>query len=236
MEQPPVRLDDLISHVLAQHPDGGALQHLSDAVTTSSHLGDVADHLIGHFVDQARRSGATWTEIGQHMGVSKQAAQQRFVPRGSTDVDPPKGLFRRFTQRARHVVELARTEAQERGASEVTNEHVVLGLLGEPEGLAAQAITAVGVELEQVRFAVEVALGAPGKRAKSVRFGRGPKKTMELALREALHMGHNYIGTEHLLLGLLRNDKERAAKLLIDLGITHERAGEWIADTLAGMV
>ena len=229
----PVRLDDLISHVLAQHPEGDHLQRLSDAVATSTHLGEVADHLIGHFVDQARRSGATWTDIGQHMGVTKQAAQQRFVPRGSADAEVSKGFLRRFTQRARHVVELARSEAQERGASEVANEHVVLGLLGEPESLACLAIVALGVPLDQVRFAVEVALGEPGKRARSVRFGKGPKKTLELALREALHMGHNYIGTEHLLLGLLRNDRESAAKLLNDLGVTHERAAEWIGNTLA---
>ena len=235
MAQPPIRLDDLIEHVLAQHPDGPPLVHLSDAVSTSSHLGEVADHLIGHFVDQARRSGATWTEIGQHMGVTKQAAQQRFVPRGSDDMDVPKGFLGRFTKRARHVVQLSRDEAQNRGSSEVTNEHVVLGLLGEPEGIAGLAIVALGATHDDVRAAMERALGPAGKRARSVRFGRGPKKTLELALREALHMGHNYIGTEHLLLGLLRNDKERAAKLLVDLGITYERAGEWIAGTLAGM-
>ena len=57
----PVRLDDLIEHVINQHPDGDALQHLSDAMTTSTHLGEVADHLIGHFVDQARRAGASWS-------------------------------------------------------------------------------------------------------------------------------------------------------------------------------
>ena len=229
----PIRLDDLIEGIRKVHDD--PLEQLADAVLAAQHIGEVADHLIGHFVDQARRSGATWTEIGQHMGVSKQAAQQRFVPRGSADTDVSKGFFHRFTQRARHVVEVARNEAQERGASEVANEHVVLGLLAEPEGLACLAIVALGVELDQVRFAVDVALGAPGKRVRSVRFGRGPKRTLELALREALHMGHNYIGTEHLLLGLLRNEGESAAKLLVDLGITHERAGEWLADTLAGM-
>jgi hypothetical protein len=70
----PLRLDDLIGHVRERHPDGDALPHLSDAVQVSSSLGEVADHLIGHFVDQARRSGASWTEIGEYMGVSKQAA------------------------------------------------------------------------------------------------------------------------------------------------------------------
>ncbi len=76
MEQPPVRLDDLIGYVTSQ--DGTALDHVSAAVRISEYLGELADHLIGHFVDQARRSGASWTEIGQSMGVTKQAAQKRF--------------------------------------------------------------------------------------------------------------------------------------------------------------
>jgi hypothetical protein len=231
----PVRLDDLITFVLDQHPDGSPLEHLSEAVASSARLGEVADHLIGHFVDQARRSGATWTEIGQYMGVSKQAAQQRFIPRGSQDMDVPKGFLGRFTRRARRVVELARTEAQDRGAPEVANEHVVLAMLGEPEGIACLAIVALGVSLDQVREDMVSALGKVKRPAPSARFGRGAKKTLELALREALHMGHNYIGTEHLLLGLLRNERERAAKILVELGITHERAAEWIGGTLAGM-
>jgi hypothetical protein len=231
----PVRLDDLIEHVLAQHLEGSPLEHLSDAVDSSARLGEVADHLIGHFVDQARRSGATWTEIGQYMGVSKQAAQQRFIPRGSQDMDVPKGFLGRFTRRARRVVEEARTVAQDRFAAEVANEHVVLAMLGEPEGIACLAIVALGVSLDQVRDDMENALGKSKNPAVSVRFGKGAKKTLELALREALDMGHNYIGTEHLLLGLLRNQREQAAKILVDLGVTHERAAEWIGETLASL-
>ncbi len=82
------------------------LEQLTDAVLAAEALGDVADHLIGHFVDQARRSGASWTEIGKCMGVTKQAAQKRFVPRTPTDataMDPEAG-FSRFTPRARNVV------------------------------------------------------------------------------------------------------------------------------------
>src|ERR1700760_3246235 len=81
----PVRLDDLIAHVIGREPDADPLQHLSAAVAVSTDLGELADHLIGHFVDQARRSGASWTEIGEYMGVSKQAAQKRFVPRPGPD-------------------------------------------------------------------------------------------------------------------------------------------------------
>lgn len=72
-------LDELISTVKGRRPDGNALDHLSEAVALSNHLGELADHLVGHFVDQARRSGASWTLIGQSMGVTKQAAQKRFV-------------------------------------------------------------------------------------------------------------------------------------------------------------
>lgn len=89
-----VRLDDLIDAIKSSHTD--PLERLSGAVVVAEHLGDVADHLIGHFVDQARRSGASWTEIGTGLGVTKQAAQKRFVPKGSGDLDPKDG-FSRFT-------------------------------------------------------------------------------------------------------------------------------------------
>ncbi len=233
----PVRLDDLIIHVIDKNPDGNALQHLSDAVETSAQLGEAADHLIGHFVDQARRSGASWTEIGQHMGVTKQAAQKRFVPRESDDLDfPASGRLSRFTQRARTVVQKAKAEAQELRHGEVTSEHLVLGLLSEPDGLGAKAIVALGAPLGQVRSATLAVLG-PGRKSapRLIRFSRGAKKTIELSLRQALHLGHNYIGTEHLLLGLLHNDTDPAAGLLSSLGVTHDRAEEWLHAELAAL-
>src|ERR687889_2256750 len=88
-----VRLDDLIQAITRVHFD--PLEQLTDAVLAGEHLGEVADHLIGHFVDQARRSGASWTEIGRSMGVTKQAAQKRFVPKAGekpSQPDPHPGL------------------------------------------------------------------------------------------------------------------------------------------------
>src|SRR5919107_88991 len=109
----PVRLDDLISAIEQVHSD--ALDQLTDAVLAADHLGEVADHLIGHFVDRARRSGASWSDIGRSMGVSKQAAQKRFVARAeTTDLDPAQG-FSRFTARARNVVMAAQEEARAAG-------------------------------------------------------------------------------------------------------------------------
>src|SRR5215831_772888 len=112
MSQPPVRLDELIAYVKNQ--DGTALDHVSSAVRISEHLGELADHLIGHFVDQARRSGASWTEIGQCMGVTRQAAQKRFVPKEKADLEPGQG-FSRFTLRARNVVTASQDAAQAAG-------------------------------------------------------------------------------------------------------------------------
>src|SRR5713101_9644919 len=108
----PVRLDDLIEAIKKVHSD--VLDQLSGAVIAADHLDDVADHLIGHFVDQARRSGASWTDIGASMGVTKQAARKRFVPKGPgepSDLDMSQG-FSRYTPRARHVVVAAQEEAR----------------------------------------------------------------------------------------------------------------------------
>ncbi len=111
----PVRLDDLIDVIKQVHDE--PLEQLTDAVLAAESLGEVADHLIGHFVDQARRSGASWTEIGQCMGVTKQAAQKRFVPKTPTDADAldPNAGFSRFTDRARNVVVEAQNKAHDAG-------------------------------------------------------------------------------------------------------------------------
>src|SRR5438309_11886458 len=112
----PVRLDEMINTIKNVHSD--VLDQLSDAVLAAEHLGEVADHLIGHFVDQARRSGASWTDIGRSMGVTKQAAQQRFVPKDQP-IDPDQG-FSRFTTRARSAVVAAQEAARPAGNTEIT--------------------------------------------------------------------------------------------------------------------
>lgn len=231
----PVRLDDLIETIKKAHTD--ALDQLSDAVLLADHLGDLADHLIGHFVDQARRSGASWTEIGRSMGVSKQAAQKRFVPKVSAEplaFDPDQG-FGRYTPRARSAVVASMNEAQAAGHSAVRPEHLLLGLLTEPEALAAKAIAAQGVSLEAVREAATAALPPAGERATGViPFDPQARKALELTFREALRMGHNYVGTEHILLALL--ELEDGSGVLSGLGITKPAAEEHIKAALAAIV
>lgn len=211
-----IRLDELINAIKKVHTD--ALEQLSSAMIAAEHLGEVADHLIGHFVDQARRSGASWTEIGTSMGVSKQAAQKRFVPKGATpDLDPQEG-FSRFTVRARNVVMASMNEARAAGNDQIRPVHFVLGLLAEPEALAAKAITAQDVLLDSVRQAATAALPpATGSVPDLIPYDADGKKAMELTFREALRLGHNYIGTEHILLALL--ELEDGAGVLSGLGI-----------------
>ncbi|MEU5576418.1 Clp protease N-terminal domain-containing protein [Streptomyces huasconensis] len=230
--QPPtVRLDDLIEAIKKVHTD--ALDQLSDAVIAADHLGDVADHLIGHFVDQARRSGASWTDIGKSMGVTRQAAQKRFVakkPGETNDLDPSQG-FSRFTPRAKSILMAAHNEAKAAQHDEIRTEHLVLGLLSEPEALAAKAITAQGVSLDDVRRAALDALPATAAEVPElVPYDAGARKVLELTFREALRLGHNYIGTEHILLALI--EFEDGEGPLTGLGLGKEEITASVVDFL----
>jgi len=237
MERLPVRLDDLIEYVRRQHPEGDPLERLSDAVLVAEYLGELADHLIGHFVDQARRAGASWTEIGQSMGVTKQAVQKRFVARKSDqDESFPAGAFARFTDRARNVVIKAQEEARRAGNEQIGTEHLVLGLLHEPDGLAVRALEALGVPADTVRDRTVAILGPAGEAAPAhLPFSPGAKRVRDLTFQEALRLGHNYVGTEHILLGLLSDDTEPGARVLIELGVHKDRVEEWVLDTLRGL-
>ena len=143
------------------HPRAAPLEHLSDAVAVSARLTELADHLVGHFVDRARGDGASWTDIGRHLGVSKQAAQKRFVPKASDGLDAPvSSSFTRFTPRARHVVDAAMEEARARGHAQLDTGHLLIGLLGEDEGLTARAIDALAsASPAALREAAGLALG-----------------------------------------------------------------------------
>ena len=224
-----VRLDDLIHAIKKVHPE--PLDQLQDAVIAADHLGDVADHLIGHFVDQARRSGASWTDIGKSMGVTRQAAQKRFVTKESADLDPSQG-FSRYTPRARNAVMASHNEAVAARNPEGRPEHLILGLLAEPDALAGKAITRQGVFLDAVRQAATAALPPAAEEVPDlVPYGPDAKKVLELTFREALRLGHNYIGTEHILLALLEH--ENGEGVLHSLGIDKPTTERHIAEMLS---
>ncbi|MFE7763730.1 Clp protease N-terminal domain-containing protein [Streptomyces sp. NPDC057438] len=227
-----IRLDELIDAIKKVHPE--PLDQLQDAVIAADHLGEVADHLIGHFVDQARRSGASWTEIGRSMGVTRQAAQKRFVPKAENDLDASQG-FSRFTPRARNVVTAAHNEGKAAGAVEGLPAHLVLGLLAEPEALAAKALAAQGVSPEALRQAATATLPpAAPEVPELIPYGPDAKKVLELTFREALRLGHNYIGTEHILLALL--EFENGQGVLSGLGVTKEATEADVTEALRSIV
>jgi Clp amino terminal domain, pathogenicity island component len=221
-------LDELISHVKNRHPDGTALDHLAEASAIADHLGELADHLVGHFVDQARRAGESWTMIGRSMGVTKQAAQKRFVA-GDTSLD-------RFTDRAKVVMLKAQNEARGRGHEQVTSLHLVLGLLAEWEGFAGHAIEAAGVTKQAVADAAVAALPPSSQpTGYHLPYSPGLKKVHELIVREALRLGHNYVGTEHVLLGLLEARDEPGAQVLTGLGVAKPEVEAWTLHALDEM-
>jgi hypothetical protein len=234
----PVSLDTLITYVKVQRPGGSPLDNLSDAVTVSAQLSEQADSLIGHFVDQARRSGASWSQIGASMGVTKQAAQQRFVPRGPVKDTAGFGDFSRFTTRARSVLAAAEDLARAADVAVIGSDHLAAGLMAEPDGLAAKAIVALGVSAGQLSATFGLPAAAPAAdgdaSAERVPLGPGAVATLHSALRQALHLGHNYIGTEHILLGLA-DKQDSTAATLAGLGLTKEALQQEITAGLAAL-
>ena len=146
-------------------------------------------------------------------------------------------MFERFTDRARQVVVLAQEEARALGHDSIGTEHLLLGLLREEEGIAARVLHSLGVTLDDARADVARLVGSgdePLPATGQVPFTAHAKKVIELALREALALGHNSIGTEHLLLGLARADEGVAMDVLREREIDAERLREGVVALLAG--
>jgi hypothetical protein len=143
-------------------------------------------------------------------------------------------MFERFTDRARRVVVLAQEEARLLNHNYIGTEHILLGLIHEGEGVAAKALESLGISLEAVRAQVEEIIGQ-GQSAPTghIPFTPRAKKVLELSLREALQLGHNYIGTEHILLGLIREGEGVAAQVLVGLGAGLDRVRQQVVQLLA---
>src|SRR5262245_11133926 len=218
-------LGELITAVERRTPGESAIERLGAAVAYSDDLGDLADNLVGHFVGQARGEGVSWALIGEVLGVSKQGAQQRFVPRGPVNAADfeNKDLFGRFTARARQVVLNAEKHAHRLRPASIDTEHLLLGLTDEDKAIALMALEALGFEIAVVRTRIEARLN-PGEAAPDghIPFAAPAKRVLELTLREALKLGHNYIGTEHIILALVEEPTGIAGEVLRELGVEYE--------------
>ena len=221
-------LDTLIRDVKQSSED--PLVQLDEASQTAAELDDLGDSLLNHFVDICRRSGHSWAQIGEHLGVTRQAAQQRFPRFDAHDT----ATFERFTQRARDAVERTEQAARELGHNYIGTEHILLALFDDRESLAAKALAALGVTRANVVTAIVArAPRGPVEIAGPLPFTPRAKRSLLEALSAALQLGHNYVGTEHILLGLYRAPEGLAAVILTELGADRDAARANVVELLS---
>jgi hypothetical protein len=233
MEDSMPTLEELIGIVADISPGSGPLQQLTDAVIVSGRITDLADDLVGHFVEIARESGATWASIGECMGVSKQAVQKRFKGGPIRRSGPPSFFASRLAEHTRTVVLRAASHAMELGNPKVDAAHLVLAMIDDPDCRASRAIVAAGVSLDAVRDAVTPARSeeAPKRRIGHTPFSNAAKLVLELALREAIReRGTRRIDSGHVLLGILREGRSPAGRALTGLGMDYRSVASWLAE------
>jgi Clp amino terminal domain, pathogenicity island component len=240
MAADPADLKRLIESVEARRPAEDRLGRLSAATELASELAAAGDELVDHFVSEARAGGCSWAQIGSVLGISKQAAQQRFthwtlrLPRFARRRGRG-GFFQRFTERARQVVTNAQHEARGFKHNYIGTEHLLLALLVS-EGVAGDALRSLGVTVDAVRSEIRSIVGEGNQSpAGHIPFTPRSKKVLELSLREAIRLGHNYIGTEHLLLGIIREGEGLAMQILTDLKIPVDQIEPKIKTILTGV-
>lgn len=232
----PVGIEDLVRSIRDELPSGSALDHLHTAVELADQANALGDGLVGHFVEAARGEGCSWAQIGAELGVSKQAAQQRFVVRPIDAlmarlhpirlVGPPlsrRGFFSRFTTAARDTITFAQEQARQLGHDAVRPAHLLLSLLREPDGRTTMVLRSLGIDVEAARRGVLDALGGAQNDANdSPPFATEAKKVLERALREGLRSTTKEVAPEHILLGTLAEVDSVGVQILIDLGATPE--------------
>ncbi|HVM07554.1 MAG TPA: Clp protease N-terminal domain-containing protein [Acidimicrobiales bacterium] len=222
-------LDQLIRLVRDRADDPSPLGLVHAAVAVSDDVTAVADAVVSHYVEQARNAGHSWAEIGGALGVSKQAVHQKFVKQAASF-----SFGSRFTGRARTALDNAQAEARGLDHNFVGTEHLLLGILRDRDAVATKALERLGVSPPPVQQAIESMIGRGPQRV----HGDQPLtpravRALERSLSEALKMGHNYIGTEHLLLGLVGEKDGVAARVLKDLGVKKGALVQTIAQLVA---
>lgn len=204
----------------------GPLYQLGEAVRISEELAGTGDAVVDHFVEEARLAQHSWAEIGEVLGMTKQAAQQRFrtrwFERFTRNRKSPNST--RFTDRARKAVEAAEKEARSLNHNYIGTEHLLLGLLGDRNSVAAKALKSLEITARDIRRMLENEIGISDRPViGSIPFTPRAKKALDLSVREGRQLGHNYVGTEHILLALSALDEGLAAKFLNASGAQYAR-------------
>ena len=218
----PVELYTLIERVDRDEAD--PLIKISAAEELSAELGRLGDRLVGYFVEQARAEGYSWSDIGSHLGMTRQAAQQRYTPRQSTltlDNLIQGAAFKGLAPRARAAVTDAVDQARRLEHPAVRPADLLLGLLADPQALSVQIVARLGADPAAIRAGLQdTGDGAP----MVIPVEPATRTALGKALSEAIGLGHNYIGTEHLLLGILNDPGSEASRALASAGVTLDPA------------
>ena len=227
-------LDTLIRSV--EESPGDELERVSSAALLKDSFEQLGDDLLDHFVAEAREAGRSWTHIGEALGVTRQAAQQRHGGLLDRLVGRLReGRFKRFTPGARTAVIEAQAAARDRHHAHIGTEHVLLGLFAAGDGDAAvRALDRLGVDRATVERLVDARVPRGDAPVKGhIPFTPNAKKTLERALREALGLGHSHIGTEHIILALRQVDEGVAARVLTDAGVTDDDLRTTVLDLVS---
>lgn len=206
-----------------------ALDRLGTAVAVVEELRSEGDQLLDRFVGEARRDGCSWTQIGETLGISKQAAHQRFLPADQATGGWPAHA----TDLVRRAVLTGQHEARAMGHDYLGTEHVLLGLLAERDGVAHHALAGLGVEQTAVRARIEARVGVgPPRQWDPAGVAPRLKRALELARSHARALGHRCMNTEHLLLAFGDVSDSVAAQILCDLDAPPDAVREHIATML----
>lgn len=215
-----------MSDVRRRHRGEDALELVGAAGDLSALVEACGQHLLGEFVDGARRDGASWAQIGAALGVTRQAVQQRFAPRTPAGVDAAiEGSVLAYTQRARRALDDARELAIEHKHAAIGTAHVLVTAFESRSARSGKVVAELGARRADLRTRARAELGADGRRkVADPPLATPARKALDVAEREALRLGVQAVGTEHLLLGLAADPTTAAGEVLAVAGIDTDRA------------
>jgi hypothetical protein len=218
-------LEQLIATVRADAGSDDPLAELTTAARTVGELEETADAALAYFVDRCRSNGRSWSEISKALGVTKQAAHKRFSPSA-----PP---LQRLTPRASAVLSQSAAEARGLGHTYIGTEHVLLALFLDPASIAAKILAALGITREVVEQRILDITPRGSARVEAPPYTPRATACLEHTLAEALQLGHNYIGTEHILLALFADPEGMAARILTELDATYDDVRARVIEALS---
>ncbi|MFI6439116.1 Clp protease N-terminal domain-containing protein [Streptomyces sp. NPDC050759] len=214
-----------------------SLDRLLAAEGVASYLNWLSDRLVGCLVEEVRAEGYSWADIGEQLGISRQGAQQRYAPRQESVTLQDLfhiGALKRLTVRARESLDGAEAYAVRSGAAAVTPQHLLLALLDDEDSLATRALHSCEFSLAAIRRELEEepASDRPAPSRPPTVSG-ALRKCFDASFAQAMSLGHNYVGTEHLLLGITHERRNPAAQALASAGVTPQSARDAVVSAIS---